>query len=115
PDVARLPALATFLAEKGMVGEGAFQLAYDFVLGLGIDFAGVVLPGLLHHIQRFQTAHLAQDQVAGLTRGLDHEGDGGLLHAETTPRRYAKPGIVPRFARKRPRQGRVTFSESSTG
>src|SRR5690606_41308945 len=42
--------------------------------------AGIVLPGLLDHVERVEFAHVAQDDVAGGAGRLDHDIDDRFLH-----------------------------------
>ena len=97
--VARLADLAAFLAEEGVVGEGALEFLYDLGLGEAVDFAGVILPRLFDHVEAVEAADMAQDDVSGLAGGLDHDGDGRLLHALT--RSLVKERAALRSARGR--------------
>ncbi|GAE55469.1 hypothetical protein XPR_2104 [Xanthomonas arboricola pv. pruni MAFF 301420] len=71
---------AAFFAEHGVLGVAALEFLDDDLLGIGIDFAGVVHAAFLHHVERIELVDTAQQHIAGEAGGFDHDGDGGFLH-----------------------------------
>ncbi len=71
---------AAFFAKYGVFGIAALEFLDDDLLGVGIDFAGIVHAAFLHHVERIELVDTAQQHIAGEAGGFDHDGDGGFLH-----------------------------------